>query len=136
MREPTLPHTRPLPPDTFTVRVDRTLTARAILTPPELIVVFRVLDPDPDVSAEESKHPHKAYTDRTVEARFALNSDNDEERFEAEQQFKLLAGATSLGPNATPILLLGEVLRVRVARVHPRRNPSTLVSEAVEFLPL
>lgn len=125
-----------LPADVYGVEVDCSIVTRSVLLPPETIVVFRVLDPEPSVPLQRSRHPHKGFTGRTVSAWFALADENPESRYAAECRLALLSEAIGMVPGASLESMKGKRLRVRVERATSRRDPSKTVAEAVEFLPL
>lgn len=121
--------TKPLPNDIYSVVItrDEWRTVRPF-EPQVRVITFSVLDPDPELEPMYSKHPHKLFTERTVEAHFDINNPVEATRKAHKAQLAYLKDAA--GGRA----LIASILRVRTARII-RKDPSEYVVAAVEFLP-
>lgn len=131
----TFPLSRDLPPDIYECEIVGHEKTRDILGPPETVVEFRVLDPEPNVRPKDAKHPHKGFAGRTCRAWFKVEDENEETRYQAERQIGYLTEAATDDPNANLDDLVRCLVRVRVARVNMRSDPSAFKAAAVEFLP-
>jgi hypothetical protein len=111
-----------LPIGEYQAEVYRVIKARTL---GEHIIMFRLTEP----KKSDKEHPQRGLGGRLVPAHLLLDNDNPVTREERDQ---LLTASRKLSLEAAR----GEVIRIRLARVVMRSDPSRTRVAAVEFLPL
>jgi hypothetical protein len=115
-----------LPIGEYQAEVYRVIKARTL---GEHIIMFRLTEP----KKSDKEHPQRGLGGRLVPAHLLLDNDNPVTREEAEaMRDQLLTASRKLSLEAAR----GEVIRIRLARVVMRSDPSRTRVAAVEFLPL
>lgn len=116
-----------IPPGEYQAEVSAVIQGAGIGVPPETIVLFRLTEP-----GKGSGHPQAGLGGRIARAWFALDDENPRTRDAAKARLdalKIAAGAQKIDD------AIGSIVRIRVARVVMRSDPSRYKSAVVHVIP-
>jgi hypothetical protein len=124
-----------IPPGEYQAVVRSTIKGRGIHADPETIVLFEITEPNPPTDAEPRSpgENQRGLGGRIARAWFQLGDENPATRGEAENRLDTLLWACDA---STVEEAVGSVVRIRVARVVMRSDPSRHKSAVVFVQPI